>query len=97
MVTMTIPEMNRKLDELNDFFTERARQFTTKITLHEGRFNEVDFNEFEHLLNSIKREAMDRITNFFEEKFSTRSNTYESEVSNLFKIDFQFQGWRRFS
>ena len=39
MVGMTIPEMNRKLDDLNGFFTERTRQFTAKITLHEGRFN----------------------------------------------------------
>ena len=39
MVGMTIPEMNRKLDDLNGFFTERTRQFTAKITLHDGRFN----------------------------------------------------------
>ena len=80
MVGMTIPEMNRKLDELNGFFTERARQFTAKITLHEGRFTEGDFNDFEELLNSIKKDAMDKITNFFEDRFSIRSNTYETEV-----------------
>ena len=78
MVGMTIPEMNRKLDDLNSFFTERSRQFTAKIMLHEGRFNEGDFNDFESLLNDIKTEAMQRISAFFEERFTTRSTTYES-------------------
>lgn len=76
MVGMTIPEMNRKLDDLSAFFCERTRQFTAKITLHEGRFTEVDFNDFEELLNAIKKEAMERITNFFEDRFHTRSSTY---------------------
>lgn len=89
MVGMTIPEMNRKLDELNNFFTQRARQFTSKITLHEGKFRESDFNDFEELLNSIKRDAMERINNFFEERFNTRSNTYETEVSGVFNADLK--------
>lgn len=37
---MTIPEMNRKLEEVSHFFTERSKTFTARIQLHEGRFRE---------------------------------------------------------
>ena len=80
MGKMTIPEMNRKLEDLSSFFNQRSQSFITKIHLHEGRFNETDFREFEDLLAEIKKYAMDRIEQFFTERFDTRSSTYESEV-----------------
>lgn len=46
MVYMTIPEMNRKLEEVSTFFTTRAKAFTAKIELHEGKFREEDFKDF---------------------------------------------------
>lgn len=55
---MTIPEMNRKLEEVSQFFSTQTKAFTAKIQLHEGRFREEDFNDFERLLEDIKREAM---------------------------------------
>lgn len=51
MVYMTIPEMNRKLEEVSHFFIERSKAFTSKIQLHEGRFREEDFTDFERLLD----------------------------------------------
>ncbi len=48
---MTIPEMNRKLEEVSHFFIERSKAFTSKIQLHEGRFREEDFTDFERLLD----------------------------------------------
>lgn len=47
---MTIPDMNRKLEEVSHFFSTRSKAFTAKIQLHEGRFREEDFNDFEKLL-----------------------------------------------
>lgn len=40
MVIMTIPEMNRKLEEVSLFFATRSKAFTAKIQLHEGKFRE---------------------------------------------------------
>ena len=42
----TIPEMNRQLDKLNEFFTSRTHQFKTTISKHEGRFNQRDYADF---------------------------------------------------
>lgn len=62
---MTIPEMNRKLEEVSHFFSTQSKAFITKIELHEGQFREEDFQEFEKLLEQIKYEAMERIRRFF--------------------------------
>lgn len=61
---------------MSEIFTSTSKTFTTKIHLHEGKFKHEDFNDFENLLNEIKREGLDRIKQFFEERFEVRSNVY---------------------
>ncbi len=39
---MTIPEMNKRLEQMNTFFLDRTQQFNAKIQLHEGKFNPED-------------------------------------------------------
>lgn len=83
METATIPEMNKQLDQLSSYFTSRTQTFKTTISKHEGQFTEQDRIEFENLVEEIKKDAMDKINNFFNDKLTTRSTTYETEVHSL--------------
>ena len=78
--------MNKKLDELETFFSTRTEAFSSTISLHEGRFTEQDYQEFEGLLEEIKTDAENRIQSFFFSRFKIRSSVYETEIDS-FKSD----------
>lgn len=80
MMVLSIPEMHKHLEDLNHFYNERTSSFVSLISSHPGQFTPADAREFSGLIEEIRRDALGRIGEFFNAKFGTRSELYDSEV-----------------
>ena len=78
---MGIPEMSKKLEELNSFFSDSKSMFIENISLHESRFKQEDVEEFQDLINQIKEDARVKIEEFMTRKLEDKSVPYEKEIS----------------
>lgn len=80
-MVLTIPEMHSHLEQLNQFFSERTTYFSNKIQEHPGSYTTQDYTRFAALIEEIRTEALQRISDFFKEKHSGKTDLYESEVN----------------
>lgn len=80
MFSFKVPDLNRRLEQLKGFFHEQTDTFTHKINTYTERFTDNDRREFERLLEEIKRDVMDKLTRFIDEKISTKSVSFETHV-----------------
>lgn len=72
--------MHKHLEGLNQFYNERTSSFISVITSHPGKFTPNDLKQFSELIEEIRAEALGKITEFFNNKFSAKSELYDSEV-----------------
>lgn len=79
-MVLSIPEMHRHLEDLNRFYNERTSSFVSAVSSHPGKFTPADAKEFSELIEEIRSEALGRISEFFNAKFGTKSELYDSEV-----------------
>jgi hypothetical protein len=83
MMVLSIPEMHKHLEELNRFYSERTSSFISVISSHPGKFTPADARQFSELIDQIRNDALTRISLFFNAKFATKSELYDSEVTFL--------------
>lgn len=73
--------MHKHLEELNQFFSQKTNAFIAIINSHPGRLTTHDYQEFKDLIEDIRADALNRITDFFSNKHSSKSELYDSQVS----------------
>lgn len=80
MFSFKVPDLSQRLEQLKGYFSEQTETFTQKILTYTDRFTEADKRDFDRLLEEIKRDVMERLTHFIDEKISTKSVSFETHV-----------------
>ncbi len=80
-MVQSIPEMHKYLEEMNAFFGQSTTQFISTINSHPGQFTRGDAEEFKEVIEDIRHYAMDKISDFFNHKSSTKCELYDSQVA----------------
>lgn len=76
MFSFKVPDLNRRLEQLRGYFFEQTETFTQKITSYTERFTDADRRDFDRLLDEIKRDVMEKLTKFIDEKISSKSVSF---------------------
>jgi hypothetical protein len=79
-MVLTIPEMHKHLDDLNQFYSEKTSAFVSVISSHPGKLTSSDVNEFSELIEEIRNDALTRISEYFHNKLQVKCSLYDSEV-----------------
>lgn len=64
------------MEQLRGYFFEQTETFTQKITSYTERFTDADRRDFDRLLDEIKRDVMEKLTKFIDEKISSKSVSF---------------------
>lgn len=62
MMVLSIPEMHKHLEGLNQFYNQKTSSFISVITSHPGKFTQTDAKEFSELIDEIRADSLRRIT-----------------------------------